>query len=94
MGGAIRTVEGLAVDGQLSALQAGVPRPRGAPVRLLHAGHAHGRDGAARGDPDPSREAVVEGIDGNLCRCTGYVPIVDAVLEARPDDCRQLRSRP
>jgi carbon-monoxide dehydrogenase small subunit len=33
-------------------------------------------------DPDPSRHDVEEAISGNLCRCTGYIPIVDAVLEA------------
>jgi carbon-monoxide dehydrogenase small subunit len=32
--------------------------------------------------PRPSREQVQEAISGNLCRCTGYDPIVDAVLEA------------
>lgn len=31
-------------------------------------------------DPDPSRLAVQEALSGNLCRCTGYDPIVDAVL--------------
>ena len=31
--------------------------------------------------PDPTREEVQEAISGNLCRCTGYDPIVDAVLE-------------
>jgi carbon-monoxide dehydrogenase small subunit len=33
-------------------------------------------------DPDPSREAVVEAISGNVCRCTGYEAIVTAVLAA------------
>jgi carbon-monoxide dehydrogenase small subunit len=33
-------------------------------------------------DPNPSRHDVEEAISGNLCRCTGYIPIVDAVLEA------------
>ncbi len=32
--------------------------------------------------PNPSREEVIEAISGNLCRCTGYEPIVDAVLQA------------
>ncbi|MCB2224130.1 MAG: (2Fe-2S)-binding protein [Actinobacteria bacterium] len=32
--------------------------------------------------PDPSADEVKEAISGNLCRCTGYDPIVDAVLEA------------
>ena len=33
-------------------------------------------------EPDPGREAVRKGLAGNLCRCTGYVKIVDAVLAA------------
>ncbi|MCR8725760.1 (2Fe-2S)-binding protein [Frigidibacter sp. ROC022] len=32
--------------------------------------------------PNPSREEVIEAISGNLCRCTGYEPIVDAILAA------------
>ncbi len=33
-------------------------------------------------NPDPSRDEVIEAISGNLCRCTGYEPIVDAILAA------------
>jgi len=33
-------------------------------------------------NPDPSREEVSEAISGNLCRCTGYEPIIDAILAA------------
>lgn len=33
-------------------------------------------------NPAPSREEVVEAISGNLCRCTGYEPIIDAILSA------------
>ncbi|MEM9583055.1 MAG: (2Fe-2S)-binding protein [Pseudomonadota bacterium] len=33
-------------------------------------------------NPRPSREDVIEAISGNLCRCTGYEPIVDAILKA------------
>ena len=33
-------------------------------------------------NPRPSREDVVEAISGNLCRCTGYEPIIDAILAA------------
>lgn len=35
--------------------------------------------------PNPTREQVVEAISGNLCRCTGYEPIVDAILAAADD---------
>ena len=33
-------------------------------------------------NPNPSRTEVEEAISGNLCRCTGYEPIIDAILEA------------
>ncbi|HEX9024087.1 MAG TPA: 2Fe-2S iron-sulfur cluster-binding protein, partial [Geobacteraceae bacterium] len=36
-------------------------------------------------DPEPSRERIREGLSGNLCRCTGYVKIVDAVEKAAGD---------
>jgi carbon-monoxide dehydrogenase small subunit len=32
-------------------------------------------------NPTPSREDVVEAISGNLCRCTGYEPIIEAILD-------------
>ncbi len=53
----IRTVEGLAEGGRLSPLQQAFIDQRRLPVRVLHAGHADGRDGAPRGDaaPDPGR---------------------------------------
>ena len=35
-----------------------------------------------RAEPNPSRERVVEALEGNICRCTGYVPIIEAVLAA------------
>jgi carbon-monoxide dehydrogenase small subunit len=35
-----------------------------------------------RKNPNPTREEIAEGLDGNLCRCTGYVKIVEAVHEA------------
>jgi carbon-monoxide dehydrogenase small subunit len=36
-------------------------------------------------NPDPSRDDVVDAISGNICRCTGYEPIIDAVLAAAAD---------
>jgi carbon-monoxide dehydrogenase small subunit len=33
-------------------------------------------------NPNPSRQEVKEGLGGNLCRCTGYVKIIDAVMAA------------
>jgi aerobic carbon-monoxide dehydrogenase small subunit len=40
-------------------------------------------------NPNPSREEVVDAICGNICRCTGYEPIIAAVLDAARGDNRQ-----
>lgn len=39
--------------------------------------------------PSPSREQVIEAISGNLCRCTGYEPIIEAILDAAARGARQ-----
>jgi carbon-monoxide dehydrogenase small subunit len=45
-------------------------------------------------NPDPTEEEVREAISGNLCRCTGYTPIVEAVLDAawreRGEECPRM----
>ena len=39
----------------------------------------------------PTREEVVEAISGNLCRCTGYEPIIEAILVRRPREGQRMR---
>ncbi len=94
-GHVVRTVEGLAgrmADGQpdlsqLDVVQSAFLDTGGAQCGIctpgmLMAAHAFLASGA-----DPSDEAVREAIAGNLCRCTGYTKIVDAiVLAARPSN--------
>ncbi len=46
-----------------------------------------------REEPQPTRERIREGLSGNLCRCTGYVKIVDAV-ECAAHDIRRHREQP
>ena len=40
-------------------------------------------------NPNPTRENVVDAIGGNVCRCTGYEPIINAVLDAARSDIRR-----
>jgi carbon-monoxide dehydrogenase small subunit len=40
-------------------------------------------------NPNPTREEVIEAISGNVCRCTGYTPIVTAILSAAAASRRQ-----
>ena len=73
------TVEGLAADGDAAPRAAGVRRGGRRAVRLLHA-RARRRDRRpARAQPEPSDDEIREALSGNLCRCTGYAKIFDAV---------------
>jgi carbon-monoxide dehydrogenase small subunit len=40
-------------------------------------------------NPNPTRENVVDAISGNVCRCTGYEPIINAVLDAAGGNSRR-----
>ena len=81
-GASVLTVEGLAVDGGLSVLQQAFLETGGAQCGIctpgmLIAGQAFLDSGAV-----PSEDAIREAIAGNLCRCTGYTKIVDAIALA------------
>jgi aerobic-type carbon monoxide dehydrogenase small subunit (CoxS/CutS family) len=78
----IRTVEGLAHDGTPSPLQAAFLRRNAFQCGFCTPGMLMVATALLEEVEHPSREAVVEALDGNLCRCTGYVAIVDAVLDA------------
>ena len=51
-------------------------------MRLLHAGMLMAAQALLQDNPDPDEHQVREALAGNLCRCTGYEGIVDAVLDA------------
>ncbi len=78
----IRTVEGVAGDGPMTLLQEEFRRAHAlqcgfcTPEFLMVIGEF------LRRVPNPSEEQVVEAISGNLCRCTGYSNIVQAVMSA------------
>lgn len=79
----VRTVEGLArPDGSLSALQDVFWRSHALQCGFCTPGFLMTAEAFLRENPSPSEEEVREALSGNLCRCTGYQPIVEAVLEA------------
>ena len=78
----VRTVEGLATGGALSPLQQAFIDHAGFQCGFCTPGMLMAATALLEEDPDPTREAVIHGLEGNLCRCTGYAQIIDAVLAA------------
>ncbi len=78
----VRTVEGLATDGVLSPLQQAFIDHAAFQCGFCTAGMLMAATALLEEAPNPTRDDVIHGLEGNLCRCTGYAPIVDAVLAA------------
>lgn len=77
---AITTIEGLARDGDLHPLQAAFVEQGAAQCGYCTPGMILSSKALLDAVPHPDEEAVRKGLRGNLCRCTGYVNIVRAVL--------------
>lgn len=82
-GAEVVTVEGLAGEGQLSALQAAFRKHHAVQCGFCTPGILTTMHALLTEEPDASEERIREVLSGNLCRCTGYIPIVEAVMEAR-----------
>jgi carbon-monoxide dehydrogenase small subunit len=78
----VRTVEGLADDGALTPLQQAFIDSAAFQCGFCTPGMLMAATAILEDDPSPTREAVIHGLEGNLCRCTGYAPIIEAVLAA------------
>jgi len=81
-GRSIETVEGLAQGTQLHPLQAAFADCGGSQCGYCTPGMLMTAKALLEAEPDPSRERIREAISGNLCRCTGYQQIVDAIERA------------
>jgi carbon-monoxide dehydrogenase small subunit len=81
----ITTLEGLNDDG-LSALQLKLVEMSSFQCGFCAPGIVLAVHELMEQDPNPNREDVEEAISGNLCRCTGYEPIVDAVMAVVGDE--------
>ena len=78
----VTTVEGLAPVGELSPLQAAFKRHHALQCGFCTPGMLISATALLRECPQPDADQVRDAISGNLCRCTGYIPIVQAVLDA------------
>ncbi|MCY1212251.1 Carbon monoxide dehydrogenase small chain [compost metagenome] len=78
----VMTVEGLAADGQLHPLQQCFMDNGGLQCGYCTPGFLMASCALLANHPNPTEDEVRHGLNGNLCRCTGYVGIVESVLSA------------
>lgn len=81
-GASIETVESLEEDGEFHPIQAGFQEEHGLQCGYCTPGMMLTSLDLLEENPDPSDEEVREALEGNLCRCTGYQNIVNAVQTA------------
>src|SRR4051794_32733868 len=81
-GGEVTTIEGVAQDGVLHPVQKAFHEMHGLQCGYCTPGMIMASIDLLKENPNPSETEVREGIEGNLCRCTGYQNIVRAVQQA------------
>ena len=82
-GAAVETLEGVSrADGELDELQAAFLEGFATQCGFCASGMIMAARALLAANPDPSREDVVRAISGNVCRCTGYESIINAILDA------------
>jgi aerobic carbon-monoxide dehydrogenase small subunit len=81
-GRAVTTVEGLASNGHMHPMQQAFHEQHGLQCGYCTPGMVMAAVSLLREHPDPSDQEIRKALEGNLCRCTGYVNIVKAVRQA------------
>ena len=81
-GAKVTTIEGLAVDGKLHAMQEAFWNEHGAQCGFCTPGMIMASKQIIDRNPNPTDEEIRLGLEGNVCRCTGYQHIVNAVRAA------------
>jgi aerobic carbon-monoxide dehydrogenase small subunit len=78
-GAEITTVEGLARDGVLHPVQEGFREKHGLQCGYCTPGMIMTGVSLLETNPNPTEEEIRHGLEGNLCRCTGYINIVESI---------------
>jgi carbon-monoxide dehydrogenase small subunit len=81
-GASITTIEGLAQNGELHAVQEGFWECHGLQCGYCTPGMIMASCALLKDNPNPSESEIRHGLEGNLCRCTGYQHIVESVQYA------------
>jgi aerobic-type carbon monoxide dehydrogenase small subunit (CoxS/CutS family) len=79
----VTTVEGISSDDALTPLQTAFRKHHALQCGFCTPGMLTTAHALLTEEPDADKERIREVLSGNLCRCTGYIPIVEAVYEAR-----------
>ena len=88
-GRVVDTASGLAHGPELHPLQAAFAEHFAAQCGFCTPGMLMAAKALLDRNPAPTRQDVVEGIAGNICRCTGYEPIINAILDASRHSARR-----
>ena len=88
-GHSVETIEGVAQGGNLHPLQEGFWEQHGLQCGFCTPGMIMTAKALLASNPNPSEDEIRQGISGNLCRCTGYVKIVEAIQYAATKLCEQ-----
>ena len=88
-GSEITSIEGLAVDGKLSPIQESFIDAGAIQCGFCSSGMMMSAKALLDQNPSPSREQIRHGIAGNLCRCTGYYKIVNAIEITAKNCCKE-----
>ena len=81
-GGQVTTIEGMAKKGKLHPIQQAFSDCHGLQCGFCTPGMIMAAADLLKRNPNPSEEEIRHGLEGNLCRCTGYQNIVEAVQSA------------
>lgn len=79
----VETVEGLSRNGRIGALQRAFHEKLGTQCGFCTPGMIMAAEGLLRQNPAPTRDEIKTALGGNLCRCTGYVKIIESVEATR-----------
>ena len=86
------TVEGLGLDGNMHPLQEAFVAHSAIQCGYCTPGFLMSAAALLANNPQPSRDEILEGLSGNLCRCTGYYQIIDAVEAVAAEMADRSRS--
>ncbi len=81
-GCAVETIEGISKDGELHPIQRAFVEAGAVQCGYCTPGAIMATKALLQENPNPSDEQIREGLSGNLCRCTGYVKMIEAVHRA------------